>query len=276
MRIGIVGCSNGQKCSNETALTELFEYLEGLGLDLALSPYLYDRGDGMSAEDADRALALKNLYREGRDYVFDISGGDAANGILPYLEDLQPQNTVFWGYSDLTTLLNMLYTRFGVSSVLYQVRNLIGEFASEQREAFERSLNLQGPLFSFSYEMIQGEEMEGILLGGNIRCLLKLAGTPYWPDFEGKILFLESYAGKSVRIRTYLNQLKQIGVFDQVRGVLLGTFTELEKKDSVLPLAREVIGDLPLAKTHQIGHGKDSKALIIGKHYRFDRGGIQR
>ncbi len=28
--------------------------------------------------------------------------------------------------------------------------------------------------------------MEGIVVGGNIRCLLKLAGTPYWPDMRGE------------------------------------------------------------------------------------------
>ena len=32
--------------------------------------------------------------------------------------------------------------------------------------------------------------MEGIVVGGNIRCLLKLAGTPYWPDMREKILLL--------------------------------------------------------------------------------------
>lgn len=35
--------------------------------------------------------------------------------------------------------------------------------------------------------------MQGIVVGGNIRCLLKLAGTEYWPDMNGKILLLESF-----------------------------------------------------------------------------------
>ena len=39
--------------------------------------------------------------------------------------------------------------------------------------------------------------MEGIVVGGNIRCLLKLAGTPYWPDMREKILLLESFGGKT-------------------------------------------------------------------------------
>ncbi len=39
--------------------------------------------------------------------------------------------------------------------------------------------------------------MDGIVVGGNIRCLLKLAGTPYWPDMREKILLLESFWRKT-------------------------------------------------------------------------------
>lgn len=28
--------------------------------------------------------------------------------------------------------------------------------------------------------------MEGVMIGGNIRCFLKLAGTDFQPDFRGK------------------------------------------------------------------------------------------
>ena len=42
-------------------------------------------------------------------------------------------------------------------------------------------------------KFLQGSKMQGIVVGGNIRCLLKLAGTEYWPDMNGKILLLESF-----------------------------------------------------------------------------------
>ena len=60
-----------------------------------------------------------------------------------------------------------------------------------------------------------------------------------------------------------------MGVFDQVAGVLLGTFTEYEKADlelSVFDLLKMHINNtLPVASTREIGHGNDSKAIIIGK-----------
>ena len=111
--------------------------------------------------------------------------------------------------------------------------------------------------------------MSGIVVGGNIRCLLKLAGTEYWPDTEDKILLLESYSGNVPRIAAYLSQLKQMGVFEKVQGVLLGTFTEMDSEGylpTVWELLREYVKeDLPVAVTKEIGHGTDSKAILIGE-----------
>ena len=66
--------------------------------------------------------------------IFDISGGDVANGILPYLDYDVIANSpkIFLGYSDLTTVLNAIYQKTGRASVLYQIRKLIYEHKEEQ------------------------------------------------------------------------------------------------------------------------------------------------
>ena len=58
--------------------------------------------------------------------IFDVSGGDMANEILSYLDfqTIAYEKKHFWGYSDLTTIINAIYARTGKSSVLYQIRNL--------------------------------------------------------------------------------------------------------------------------------------------------------
>ena len=38
----------------------------------------------------------------------------------------------FWGYSDLTTIMNAIYAKTGVRSVLYQIRNLLREDGKTQ------------------------------------------------------------------------------------------------------------------------------------------------
>lgn len=115
--------------------------------------------------------------------------------------------------------------------------------------------------------------MEGVVVGGNIRCLLKLAGTRFWPDMQDKILFLESRGGEVPQMVTYLNQLKQIGVYEKINGIILGTFTTMEAR-GCLPRMEELVKKMSgpgvsIAKTDEIGHGTDSKCLIIGKKYRF-------
>ena len=128
-------------------------------------------------------------------------------------------------------------------------------------------------LYKIDYDFVQGNSMQGIVVGGNIRCLLKLAGTEYMPDFTDKILLLESYSGTVPKMETYLCQLQQLGVFDKVSGILLGTFTEMEEKNCK-PRMKELVQrivrvDMPIAVTKDIGHGTDAKAIIIGKEYRF-------
>ncbi len=111
--------------------------------------------------------------------------------------------------------------------------------------------------------------MQGVTAGGNIRCLLKLAGTAYWPDLRGKILILEALGGRREQLITYLSQLKQLGAFEQAAGILLGTFSMMEKEEgaaAVCELVRHFAGPgLPVAKTQEIGHGEDSKAVVIGE-----------
>ena len=115
--------------------------------------------------------------------------------------------------------------------------------------------------------------MEGIVAGGNIRCFLKLAGTPYFPDLEGKILLLEALGGQEGQMLTYLSQLQQLGAFEKVRGILLGTFTRMESRGQLMyPLLKPFISELlPVARTWMIGHGTDAKAIRVGEVYRLKK-----
>ena len=64
-----------------------------------------------------------------------------------------------------------------------------------------------------------------------------------------------------------------MGAFEKVVGILLGTFTEMEAEKcipTVETLVKEIAGkDLPIAITRDIGHGTNSKGIIIGKELRL-------
>lgn len=273
-KAGIVCCSNGRQYSEQGKIQKLEQVLKEMGVIPVFSDRIYTEKEKVPPTGKERAEQLMRFYQDDNiKEIFDISGGDIANEILPYLDYrvIAESGKRFWGYSDLTTVINAISRQAGKESVLYQVKNLVGEDQEMQRSAFEAFLfHDSEELTRFSYRFIQKSSMQGMTAGGNIRCLLKLAGTPYWPDPEGKILILEALGGKREQLITYLSQLKQMGVFGQVAGILLGTFTMMEKEEdaqAVCDLVKFFAGpDLPVAKTQEIGHGEDAKAVVIGRY----------
>jgi muramoyltetrapeptide carboxypeptidase LdcA involved in peptidoglycan recycling len=236
------------------------------------SDYIYEKDDFFSGTAKERAKALMEFYKDDEiKGIFDISGGDLANGILPYLDYdiISDSSKIFWGYSDLTTVINAIYAKTGKASVLYQIRNLIYDHKERQIADFSNSTMKNGTdLFDINYKFVQQNKIKGVVVGGNIRCFLKLAGTEYMPELENKVLLLESLNGDVTRIETYLCQLQQIGAFDKVSGIILGTFTEMEKKKfpTVEMLIKKLVSkDMPIVVTKDIGHGTNSKAIVIGQ-----------
>lgn len=276
---GIVCCSDGIDERRRGSIARTKEQLEQLGLHTVESPFLYRRESLASGSPAERAEVLNQMYRDpGIRAIFDVSGGNLANQVLEYLdyELLRREGKEIWGYSDLTVLLNAVYAKTGCSSWLYQVRNLSGKEGEIQKKRMKRMMEEQDEtaLMPDDWEFLQGNRMEGVVLGGNIRCFLKLAGTEYFPDMENKILFLESYGGGIGVITSLLTQLRQMGVFRKIGGLLLGTFTELDEaegKETIEKLVIEIIGTekMAVARSMSVGHGEGSCGMHIGKKIRI-------
>ena len=274
--VGIIACSNGLSLESKVYLNNLKKILNGLALKVVFSEKLFKEKDIFNGTNIEKAQVLMRFFKD-KDIkvIFDVSGGDLANGILEYLnfEDIKNNPKPFFGYSDLSVVLNSLYSKSNVCSYLYQIRNLIGNDSENQIKNFKNTFieKKDNSLLTFNYRWIQGEEMEGIVIGGNIRCFLKLVGTEYMPDFNNKILFLESLSAK---MSTYINQYKQIGAFDNIKGIILGNFTEMEDNNYSPNIAELIKGtinnaNIPIIKTEEIGHKGNSKCIIIGEKVRF-------
>lgn len=278
-KIGIISCSNGLSIKNKNLIDELKLNLKSLDIEMVEGDTLYAKEYNLfSGTGEEKARALEKLFLD-KDIkmIFDISGGDLANEVLDFLDfNLIKENPKpFFGYSDLTVLLNAIYSQCHITTYNYQLRDLIGKFKEEQMQNFKASF-IEGKedIFNLDYEWINGSHLEGIVVGGNIRCLLKLAGTKYMPDFKDKILFLESFSGNSAKMVTYITQYKNLGVFNEVKGIILGEFTEMERenlKPDIVEILRRVIGEIniPILKTRDLGHGADAKCIPIGKYLIF-------
>ncbi|MBS5987660.1 S66 peptidase family protein [Clostridium sp.] len=275
--VAIISCSNGLQESARPTIDKLLEILSSLGLNVILSSTIYVKDDGLSSGSGkERGEELMKLYKDSAiDAIFDVSGGDLANEVLEYIDFNVIKNNPkpFIGYSDLSVMLNSIYSQAGSPSYLYQVRHIVTNKENLYRFSnFIKDSN--NDLFNINYKWVQGESMEGVVIGGNIRCTLKLAGTKYMPSFKDKILLLESLGGDVAKMRTFLTQLKLIGTFKEINGIILGTFTEMEKNNynpTIEELVKEIVNDknMPIVKTEEIGHGNDSKCIVIGKELKL-------
>ena len=269
-KVALVVCSNGKAREDKVKLDNLEKTLLDLGLVPVYSNYLYKDEFGRSASSEIRSEELMRFFTDKSiKAIFDISGGDLSNEILDYLDYdiIKKHIKPFFGYSDLSVVLNTITAKTGEPTYLYQILNITGN--EDIKDSFKKTiLNNKSNLVNISWEFFQGEEISGIVAGGNIRCFLKLAGTQYFPDLENRVLFLEGLGTTVESLITHLAQLKQMGVFDKISGLLLGTFTNIEKiynKNDIYSIVKDFTAkDLPVAKTSEVGHDINSKMITIG------------
>ena len=114
-------------------------------------------------------------------------------------------------------------------------------------------------------------QVSGTLWGGNLAMLASLAGTPWMPQIQGGILFLEDVNEHPYRVERSLLQLHQAGVLDAQKAVLLGDFSGYRLSDydngydfeSMLSFIRSQV-TVPLLQGLQFGHVRDKLTLPVG------------
>ena len=265
----IVGCSDPLPLSEREDVARVRDILAVENVSSAVSSVLFTDTAPSPREKAD---ALNGFFRDPSvDYIFDVSGGDLANTVLPYLDfdAIRSSKALYFGFSDLTTVINAIIAKTGRMAVNYQVRNLVYDDAAAQQAYFRESvLTGRFDVSALEIRFLRGSRMEGKVFGGNIRCFLKLAGTTYWPDLTGGILLLESLGGGVYEMATALEQYRQMGVFDRISGILLGTFTRMEE-NHLTPTIEELVlqmtpESVPVAKTRRVGHYPNARAIPLG------------
>lgn len=266
-KAAIVGCSNPLKEGYLPTVDKLADLLSGYGLEVEVSRYLTDTAPGLGKR---RAKELTGFFNDPEvKHIFDISGGDLANTVLGNLNlaQIKDSQATFYGYSDLTTILTAL-AKNGNKAVNFQVRNCLDNPDLVESGYLQKVLDGQISTADLDVTFVRGTGMQGPVYGGNLRCLLKLAGTKNWPDLNGAILLLEGLHGKPELITSLLEQCREMGLFDQVNGILLGTFSELENMGQgnvVVDYLEEVTPeDLPIAKTPFVGHKTNAHAIRLG------------
>ena len=109
-----------------------------------------------------------------------------------------------------------------------------------------------------SLKTVVAGQSTGRLIGGNMTCLLRLLGTPYAPDFQNVILFLEDTGEKAYRIDGMFTHLRLAGVLQKIGGLVLGQFDHPdsdEQRRITATLQREALHiGVPCLSDAPLGH----------------------
>ena len=131
-----------------------------------------------------RARMLTEAFADDAvDAVFDVSGGDLANEALPHVDwgAVSAHPKPYFGFSDNSCIVNSIVAMTGQPAVLWNPA------AGVERGFDAVDAALAGRALRPALTGAEGLAQKR-WAGGNLRCFLKLAGTPYWPDLKGKAL----------------------------------------------------------------------------------------
>jgi len=222
--------------------------LRALGYQPQGSEHLLARGPLYFA--GTREMRLSDLHHAFADdevrAIFATRGGYGSNYLLEELDlDLIAEGPkTFFGFSDLTA--PQLWLLDQIQLPAFHGPMLSADFA---REDGVHLASLEAALTGKPYTVAAAEGLRtlhpgrarGTLYGGCLSILVALLGTPYEPQTEGKLLFLEDVGMKPYQIDRMLWQLRQAGKLDEVRGVIFGEMLNCSSPGAPPELLDEVI-----------------------------------
>jgi muramoyltetrapeptide carboxypeptidase len=268
------------------------ESLEALGLTVRVGGHLLDRHGYLAGHDKDRADDINQFFRDQSvRAVLPIRGGWGSSRLLPYLDfDAIKRNPkIVLGYSDITALLVPIHARTGL--VTFHGPNGMGrwdEFSVGwvKRVLFDgEAVTLENPHDKGEF-LVQTENRiqtitpgtaRGRIVGGNLTVLTAIMGSPYLPDWDDAILFLEDVGEDIYRIDRMITTLKLAGVLRKIRGFIWGTCSECEPGEGYGSLTFEEIFDdhikplkIPAWQGAMIGHRMPQFTIAEGIEVEID------
>lgn len=218
----ILLCALSDPLRDEKSTEMVFDLFEGTGIEVELARSTFeDMTPREKAEEFNQALRAQRYS-----WIFDLSGGDLANLVLPYIdyEAYANSETYYAAFSDGTCIVNALAACSSKKAALFGLWQQ--SKAKRVMELIEKG-HLEPEIVPLTQEKLPRRAK---IFGGNIRCLLKLAGTGRMPDMSGGYLVLESMSAGAFRFSSMAAQLDQCGLFKNIRGVILGRFNRLERE----------------------------------------------
>jgi len=241
-------------------------------------PAIFERHRYLAGSDARRLAELTEALRDPAiQGVFCARGGYGATRLLLKLAQLPPpgEGKLLVGFSDITAL-HLWLQSLAIMSIHGPVLTQLAQLPAATRERLFALLESPSPAPALhATDTYVAGVAEGPLLGGTLSVVTRLLGTPYLPSLEGAILLLEDVGERPYRLDRMWTHLELAGVFRQIRGIALGSFTQCEERDADYAAAdvlRELAAatGLPCAAGFPIGHGAMNEPVPLGARARLD------
>lgn len=265
--------------------------IRGMGLVPKLGQHVSDRYGYLSGTDQDRAADINALFADDAvRALFAIRGGWGSARLLPLLDwDLiRAKPKLLVGSSDVTALHLAFAARAGYPTI--HGPNVGNRWDAISWNSFWRmAFSGQEPVLGedegqdrtqerWRIATIRPGKASGRLIGGNLTVLSTLMGTPWLPDFDGAILFLEDVGEAEYRIDRMLNQLALAGILGKLAGVVFGQCTRCastypDYSGFTLPqILDQYFAPLgvPAFAGANVGHVGNQLSLPVGARVRMD------
>ena len=275
------------------------EKLEELGFDLSFSSNYFEHDLFDSASIASRVEDLHEAFLDSSvDAVLATIGGFNCNELLPYLDyDLIAQNPkIFCGYSDTTALLNAIYAKTGMQTYMgpsyssfkmkegqeYQSQSWLNAVTQDDYDLVPSKEWSSDPWYDptkprhfmpTEWKVYNAGSALGTIIGGNLSTFSLLRGTPYAPQAENYILFVEEAEGYPPE--HFLRELAALlQAYPNPQAVIIGRFPkECEMTEEILLAILDkhlLLKTIPVLYDADFAHTQPLFTITIGAQATLD------
>jgi muramoyltetrapeptide carboxypeptidase len=214
--------------------------------------------------------------------VMTLRGGYGSNYLLDRLDldVISEHPKPFFAYSDLTGVQLHLLDSLGLPA--FHGPMLAADFYLEDGvhlPSFHAAITGEPYTVGESEGMrtLKAGTARGTLYGGCLSILVSLLGTPWEPQTEGKLLFLEDVGAKPYQVDRMLWHLRNAGKLDDVPGIVFGEMLDCTSAGAEPELLEHAIlhaldhFDGPIAFGLRSGHvSRSNVTLTFGAEAELD------
>ncbi len=265
------------KCLASDEIEPALKHIESWGLKVRRGPNLYAQEHLFAGTGEQRAADLQwALDEPSIKAVIFARGGYGTARIIDHIDWTKFINQPKWlcGFSDLTVLHSHVHKHWNIETlhstmpIFFKDGKSIAGSESLRKALFGE----QDALRWNANEHNRRGEARGQLVGGNASVLYSIASTPSAMDWSGKVLFLEDLTEYLYHLDRMMMQFKRAGQLENLAGLLVGQFTDMEDGSPSFGKTAEAIifdavkeYDYPVAFGAPIGHVKENLAVYHGR-----------